>query len=141
MKESEIYFKFLLAIIAADGVITLEEEEYITSSMESAGIDSKISSEIISNINHVKSGGSYILPDGFSDIVRSTGNPNLLVNMIKDGFEIALTDGDIADSEEQVLQQLSNSLTSDTGTTFDQVRDWALKSIELESAGIQLFSN
>lgn len=141
MKETEIYFRFLLAIIAADGIIATEEEKYILSAMNNAGIDNLIIQNVVDVMNHVKNGDTYKLPDDFYAIVKSSGNIDLITSMIKDACEIAMADGDFDPSEEKIIKGLSDYLTQNSCIKYEQIRDWALRSIELKREGVELLGS
>ena len=141
MKESELYFKFLLHVIGSDGKADAAEIEFIENAMQEVGVSNEIKDIVQENINLIKNGK---IIDGLDDVIEEIGlsnNPYFILNIFKDSFAIAASDSHICDKELAIIKKLASCLSPKADSAFENIKSWAMRTIALEEEGRLMLEN
>jgi len=138
MQEAEIYFNFLLHMVAADGVVDANEVEFIKSSMQSIGLAGGVEQRISDNLRLIESGGKLQGLETLYSSISKSKNPNIIMTLIRDGFALASSDGDLAPEETNLIESLLASVGNHDEGFIDEVLAWAKNSLAVKIKGEEL---
>lgn len=135
MTEIDIYFKFLIAVIKADGKVEPEERDFILNSAASLGLDDDALEKFKLDIsNH-----EINLPS-LNEAIHSTNNVSFIINLLKDGYALAKSDGAVDPMELEVLKGVVIGFPNYSDDLFDELIDWFEESLFLKQLGSDLLS-
>lgn len=133
MTEINIYFDFLISILKADGQVAKEEEDFIVNSALALGVSDIDLTDIKEKISD-----KGIDLDLTLEAIGKKANPSFTVNLLRDGYSVAKSDGLIDNSELQILKRLVQSFEHYSDDLFDELIDWCEESLYLKSMGNEL---
>jgi uncharacterized tellurite resistance protein B-like protein len=133
MTEINIYFDFLLSVLKADGQVKQEERDFIIVSAKALGV----SVDEIMELNQKIDGKEIDLPKVLA-AVKNKSDPSFTINLLRDGYSIAKSDGAVADAELAILKNLIQLFDNYSEDTFNELLDWCDESLYLKNVGNEL---
>lgn len=140
MTETELYFNFLLHVAAADDDLDVDEVEFLQTSLLAVGASDEITQNIMTKIDLVKNNKPL---EGFQELVNSlknSNNPSLVMTLIRDGYMLSASDGEVVAAELSVIKEVFMSFESATDELFSSAIRWAKESLELKVQGEEIYS-
>lgn len=138
MKDSEIYFNFMLHMAAADGQIDDEELTYLDTCIESLGVSDDVYQNLKGQLLNLKNNGHLNPLDDTLAILSSSNNPSLAMTIFRDAFALANIDDDLDTKEQALLEKFAYSFGA-TGQNFKRLMSWANRAINIKEEGEYLF--
>jgi len=139
MTETEIYFNFLLHVAAADEILEDAEIEFLESSLLAVGASNDITQSIMKKIDQVKNNEPL---EGFEQIINSlktSSNPSLVMTLVRDGYMLAVSDGEAHDSEIAIIKKMFMSFDASSEKLFERAIRWAQKSLAIKESGEEIY--
>lgn len=133
MTEISIYFDFLISILKADGQVEPEERDFIVNSAIALGV----SDSFIQEIQHKIAGEDIDLNKIFDEVSKKS-DPTFTINLLRDGYSMAKSDGSIDEKELEILKNLIKSFGYYSEEIFDQLLDWCDESLFIKNVGDEL---
>jgi len=135
MTEIDIYFKFLIAVIKADGKIEQEEKDFVINSAKTLGLSDDFINELEDQIVKEGIGIEQLYQDIFdkSDL-------GFTINLLKDGYALAKSDGNVDHKELDILKNMMKSYSNYSDSLFDELIGWCEESIYLKNVGLELMT-
>ena len=140
MTETELYFNFLLHVAAADDELGVEETEFLQNSLLAIGASDDITQSITAKIDKVKNKEPLEGYHQVIDSLKSANNPGLVMTLIRDGYMLAASDGDVHKAELSRIKEMFMSFDSATEELFLNTIKWAKESLELKIQGEEIYS-
>ena len=135
MTEIDMYLDFLILTLQADDVIDDSKVEFIINIGKSLNLNESQLSILLERIKR-----RDINSDNLIQEISSKANPTFVMNLIKDSYSIAKSDGCITSSEKLIIKKLIESFGTYNDNTYDEIVDWCEDSIFLKIAGYELFN-
>jgi len=139
MNETEMYFNFLLHVAAADEILEDEEIKFLETALLAVGANNTITQDIMEKIAKFKNNEPL---DGLQEVidsVTSSSNPSLVMTLIRDGYMLAISDGNVDETELVVIKKLFMSFDGSSDKLFNKAIRWAEKSLALKEDGEEIY--
>ena len=140
MTETEMYFNFLLHVAAADDDLDVDEVEFLQTSLLAVGASDEITQSIMTKIDLVKNNKPL---EGFQELVqslKSSKNPSLVMTLIRDGYMLSASDGEVVAAELSLIKEVFMSFDGATEDLFIGAIKWAKNSLELKVQGEEIYA-
>lgn len=138
MKESEIYFNFMLHMAAADGQIDPDELLYLDACIERLGVADDVYVNLKNQLEALKNNGEINSLDNTLAILSTSNNPSLAMTMFRDAFALANIDDELDSKEQALLEKFADSFGA-SGENFKRLMSWANRAINIKEEGEFLF--
>ncbi|HAS6236420.1 TPA: hypothetical protein I7194_02880 [Vibrio vulnificus] len=135
MTEIDIYFKFLISLVKADGKVEPEERDFILNSAASLGLEDDALEKFKLDI----SSHEIDLPSLY-EVIHNTNDPSFIINLLKDGYALAKSDGAVDSAELDVLKGVVTGFPNYSDDLFDELVDWCEESLYIKQFGSDLLS-
>jgi tellurite resistance protein len=136
MNLTKSYLDLMFCVLIADGHFDEKEKTLFNELLDSAEIDDAIKNEYLNLFKDEKTKDiDELLESMFNSI---TANFSQLAVFTRDAYLMASIDGNIGDSEAKVINSFLKSMGI-PDDRFEQIKEWAIESIELFHKGEKLF--
>lgn len=140
MNQAEIYFSTILNVAGADGYFAVEEIDYIENSLLKMGLEENSKQKLLNKLNDAKSGGFTPFINEVIPFIKETNSPSFIMNLIRDSYELASSDGEVSDSELSLINEIISQVYNDDSFDFSSVIEWVTDSLYIRDKGVALFS-
>ncbi|MBB1351239.1 MULTISPECIES: TerB family tellurite resistance protein [unclassified Pseudoalteromonas] len=134
MTELDMYLDFLIAIMKADSIIEPEELDFLLECGRSLNLSAADLTALKDRAINTK-----IDINSLCLSIKKTSNPTFTMNLIKDAYSIAKSDGSIDEEELSIIKQLVKTLGVYDDNTFEEVIDWCEEALYIKSEGSNLY--
>ncbi|GEM_PF-6070521 len=135
MSEIDIYFKFMVAVLKADGKVEQEERDFIVNSANALGL----TKDFVEDLENHMLNGEVDLASLYQEI-KSNSDASFTINLLRDSYALAKADGAIDDKELDILKGMMKTFTNYSDSLFDELIDWCEESLFIKQMGSNLIA-